>query len=717
DDASPRPLEGAVVLVDGRDHATTDADGRFALTGIAPGRHTVVVRRIGYAGQQRRVDVRGIAELEFRLRPEGTESGQGIASVAPVVVTATRTEQSILESPLAASVLGREDLDRETRVSLAHSLERLPGVRTLSTGGEIGKPVVRGLYGSRVRVADDGLPIEDYSWSDEDAPSIEPQTAERVEVVRGPASVLYGSDALGGVVNVIPRAVRTAAPGQRLSAFSLDAYGATNNRELGGIATYEGASGRTGWRLLAVPRFAEALHTPDGEIENTGFLSANGEAAVTRRGDRGAATLRVVHYGGEFRLLEAGGPAVRPPGEEEEEEGPERKLIDDRVQLAANRLTSFGNLELRTQFQRHAMAEESDDLVENGVRKEGIVFDLLANTASADLLAHHGRGPLTGTLGLSGLYQASDSRGVVPLVPDARTANAAAFAFEQLDLGRVRLLAGARVDRRALRADADPRLALADQSRDYTVATGDLGVVLRATEGVALAVNAGRAFRAPNLFELFANGPRLGEARYEIGDPTLDPERSLGLDASLRWDVAGVRGELTGFTNRIEDFIYSAPTALAIDTLRVFRTRQTRATLAGAEASVEVPAGEHVVVRARGDYVRGQDDENDEPLPLMPPARAALEGEWRFAGGGFAGAELEAVARQERLAEFDVPTAGYALLHLDAGTTRGIFGRDVRLALRVRNATNRRYRDFLSRYKEFTLDPGVNVVLRAGVTF
>jgi len=232
-------------------------------------------------------------------------------------------------------------------------------MRTLSTGREIGKPVIRGLTGSRVLVLSDGLRLEDYAWSDEDGPAVDAAMAERIEVVRGPASVMYGADAVGGVVNVVSRALPDADRGGGFTEGEAELAFATNNHETDVVVRGEGARGAWGWRATATGRLAEALHTPEGELENTGFGSFNGEAAAVRRGSWGSVTLRYVHNGGEFKLLEEEGP---PPGlEEGMEKGPERRLGDDRVQLLGNFPLGSARLETRLQGQRHSIIELEDD--------------------------------------------------------------------------------------------------------------------------------------------------------------------------------------------------------------------------------------------------------------------------------------------------------------------------------------------------------------------
>src|SRR6266511_444689 len=449
-----RAVAGAYVIVSELHRvALTGADGTFSLPAIPPGRYTVIVRQLGFNPQAREITVAVATALTITLERTSL-------TIEPLTVTATRAPIAALSSPLSTAALSADRLRRDQSVSLAHSLAQLPGVRALSTGQQIGKPVIRGLSGARVLVLADGSRLEDYSWSDEDGPSVDARLAQRVEVIRGPASVLYGSDALGGVVNVIPEELPDANGGPRTMRTGFELAGASNNAELEGAARVEGAGGSWGWRLFGIGRFAGSLHTPAGELDNTGFSALSGDAAVGTRGARGSTTLRYTRYGGEFKLLEAEGPAAGEAG------GPERKLADDRVQLAGEYLLGGVRLETKAQWQRHSLIEVSDTGVSaGGAPLEGTAFDLLLNTLTLDVLAHHSAGArLSGTLGVSGLAQSNDTRGRIPLVPDARVRSAAVFAFQQAAFGRVSVLAGARVDVRRLTADSNAMLGLSAQT-------------------------------------------------------------------------------------------------------------------------------------------------------------------------------------------------------------------------------------------------------------
>jgi iron complex outermembrane recepter protein len=708
-DSGGRALAGVeVLLAELSRRTTTAADGAFTFLAVPPGEYTLVVRRPGFAALARRVTVPGAGDLRLELR-------RSIVQLDPVTVTATRAPADPLSTPLPTAELGAAALAREYRVSLAHALESLAGVRALTTGGEIGKPVIRGLSGARVLVLGDGNRLEDYSWSDEDGPSVETRLADRVEVIRGPASVLYGSDALGGVVNVVPEDVPDVRSGRPMRG-RVEAYGASNNHEFGSTVHLAGSAGGVGFLAGLVGRRSEALHTPAGELDNTGFTALSGEAALGTQGDWGKATARFTHYGGEFHLLEAdlGSLPPAPPPVGGTEQGPVRKLTDDRMQLGGTFPLGPVRLEAKGQWQRHWLAET----VEGDTASAEKGFDLLLNTTSLDLLVHHGPGSqLSGTIGASAFTQTSATRGDEPLVPGARAAGAAAFAFEQFALGvRWSVLAGARLDLRRTDADSNPALGNGDQRRRYTAWSGDAGLVFRPAAAVALAANVGRAWRAPTFFELFTNGPHPGEARFEVGDATLVPETGLNLDVSARWQSDRVRGEVAAFSNSISHYIYIAATGDTLDSLPVYRYGQANARLVGGEASMEVAVWRAVAFSARMDYVRGERRSDGEPLPQVPPLRVKLGAEWRR-DGTCAGFDVDLVARQTRLSPFDRGTAGYGLLDLFGSLDPRLGGRLVHLQLQVKNVLDTPYRDYLSRYKAFALNPGRNIALRVGTEF
>lgn len=701
--------DAEVRMVEPGRRLTTGADGVFRFVDIAPGRYTLTVRRSGYAP--------AVRTLALESAPDGAVGDLALAltpfTIEPIEITATRAALDPDRSPLPVDLLSGDALRNRTTVSLAHSIERVPGVRTLSTGAQVGKPVVRGLTGARVRVLDDSHPLEDYSWSDEDGPSIDARLAERVEVVRGPGSLIYGSEALTGVVNAVPRPLPDARDGAPSIHTGFELMGGSNNQELAATLRLEGASQPLGWRTTVIGRRAEDLHTPDGDLKNTGFEALNGDAAIGMSGEAGDFTLRYARYGGEFKLLEAEGPASG------EEEGPERKSSDDRIQLSASHPNASGRWEGRFQWQRHNLIEMADDPGSApGSGKESEQFNLLLESWSFELARHSGSDGRHQTLGVSGLIQSNDSQGPIPLVPDAHTNSGALFAIEQFHNGAWDWLGGARVDMASVTADANADLQMTSEEKlSDSQLSADLGAVYHVSSALSVSANAGRAWRQPNLFELFSYGPHLGEARFEIGDPDLDPEFGWCFDGGVRLRTPRLRAELDGYYDAFENFLFIAPTGAKQDSLPVYQHRQAAATLAGTELSLECELLRALTLHGELDYVWGQNHDEDEPLPLVPPLRGVVGMTWQATGADVArrawlGADLEMVDEQTRLSPLDTPTAAYALVGLEAGLGRPLFGHPVVLDVSVHNLGDVRYRDYLSRYKTFALDQGRNVMVR-----
>ena len=714
-DPAGSPVSRATVGIAELNRATTtDSAGRFRFTNVPKGTLTIAARQLGYTPVASTVVV-GDAPVTIELVLQS-----GVQRIEPVNVTATRSPTAPLTAPLSTSVLTGAQVDREGGVSLAHSVARLPGVRDVSTGQEIGKPMIRGLFGPRILVLADGSRLEDYSWSDEDGPSIDARIADRIEVIRGPASVLYGSDALSGVVNVVPADVPYASGSERVRNAAAEAYVASNNAELGSALMAEGGQSKYGWRVMGTGRFSQNYQTPTGTMPNSSFWAFNGDGAFGIHGDRSNTTLRGAHYGGEFHLLEAAGPEAGDPNG-----GPVRQVSDDRLQ-AINEYSAGGvRFETKAQFQRHSLAEVSDDCVPAPGQttcvkvKDQKTFGLVLNTGTLDVLAHHGGdNALTGTIGVSGLVQGSGSSGPIYLVPSASINSAAAFAFEQLTLGPIDLVAGARAESRHLSSDAQAQINRSADSRSWSAASGDAGVVFHPLAALALVANYGTGWRAPTLFDLYANGPNLAEARYEIGDPSLRTERSKNLEGDIRWASERLHADIAVYQNTVDNFIFTTPTSETQNGLQVFRHEQSDARLTGMDASIEGRVTDRLTLRASHDFVNGDERPSGTPLPLMPPPRTTLGAElgfgrvasWRDVS---VGSDVEIDQTQTHLNPNDFATKGYTLLNFDATATRDWRARPLRLDLSVRNALNTTYRDYLSRFKTFANAPGINVVVKA----
>jgi outer membrane receptor protein involved in Fe transport len=701
--AAGAPLADVQVAVpDVHRSTTTDADGRYTLARLPAGTFTVSFTRIGYAPQVRRVSL-DTADVTVNVTMKETT-----IELPALQVTATPNATSALESPQPTSVLAAADLDAAKAPSLGETISGLAGVHSWSTGTGIGKPVIRGLTGNRVLVLDDGRRTENQGWGDEHGPQIEPADASRIEVIRGPASVLYGSDALGGVVNVVPADLPDAIGRPGFARVGFSAGYATNNQQPEGTLLLEGASQGFGVRGSLTGRNSDDIRTPAGDLFNSANRAVGGSVIAGQRGPWGGITAAYSHRDERIELHE-------DPAEDPTATGYQR-IIEDRGRVAVNLPVGASRAEVSVGYERNRRREFEDEAATN------VALGLLAQTYTADLHLHHAPlGQWVGILGASAVRSQFDTSGEERLIPKNDASNFGVFAFEQRDAGRWHLSAGLRYDHRSLNVAADPTLSVTAQTRTYNSLSGNVGLLFRTTEHAALVLNVGRGFRAPSALDLFANGVHEGTTQYIVGDPRLANETSVNTDLALRVQGDRFFSEIGVFANLIDNFIYPRPTG-TVDTasgFQIFQTVQGNARLTGFEATAEYHATTFLHLRVTGDYVRGQNTSTDTPLPWIPPLRVTYAARLEGHGAGtlrqpYLSLGGETNAKQTKLDPDDFAPEGYSLVHLGGGFQVMAGSRALSVDLTLRNALDKEYTNFLSRFKTYALDPGRNLIIRVG---
>jgi iron complex outermembrane recepter protein len=705
-DTAGRPLpQVRVTVLEARRTTTTDLEGRYALSGLPGGTYGVSFALVGYAPQVIRVTVGDHdLTLDVELRPTLIELPELQVTASPLATTS-------LSSPQPTSLLSPEELQSNRAPSLGETISTLPGVRSLSTGSGIGKPVIRGLSSNRVLVLADGQRLESQQWGDEHGPQVEAGEAERIEVIRGPASVLYGSDALGGVVNVVtpplPDAIGRASflDGRVLASY------ATNNEQPDGTLTLEGASGAVGYRGSFTGRRSGDVRTPAGELFNSGGRTVNGSGTVGYRGSFGSVSASYTRRDERVEIHED--PAEDPGAT------PFQRIGADRIHVGASLAAGASHFDVDLGYERNRRRE----FEERGATD--VALGLLGRTYSADARFHHVPvGPFAGIVGLSALRNAFDKFGEETLIPENAYNNVALYAFEQAETGRWGFSLGARYDYRRLAVEDDADLGVTAQRRTYNSFTGNLGALYRVAEPVALVLNLGRGYRAPTAFDLFSNGVHEGTVRFERGDPGLRNETSINTDLALRVQTNALSAEIGGFVNYIDDFIFPNPSG-EVDPesgLQIFDITQGNARLAGFEAAMEYHATSYLHLRGTADYTHGQNTTTDAPLPLIPPFRATYGA--RLEGGEdgwlrhpYLSLSGESNARQTRVDPEDFAPPGYTLVHLAAGVVLPAGRTGVALDFQLRNALDKSYAGFLSRYKTYALDMGRNFIVQVSTTF
>jgi iron complex outermembrane receptor protein len=694
-----QPIAKATVIVEGtRIEATTDADGRFSLANLPAGEQHIVVVAPGYQPLRLEVTIGQAAPPPFDLLLAGEVHYRETISVSP-------DARDIFESYQPTSVIAGQDLAKQLEASLGATLENQPGVAERSFGPGPSRPVIRGLDGDRVLILEDSQRVGDLSsQSGDHGVTVNPASSSRIEVVRGPATLLYGSSAIGGLVNVISDTIPNAKIEGAHGNVVLDA--GSGAKEFGTAMDLKWGNGQWAVHAGASGRRSGDVEAPDGEIENTQSRSGFGNVGVAWTGEN---SFFGASYG--YDDTKYGIPFV--------EEGqiqltPRRHMVG--VKAASNKLN--GAIEgFRASFASRRYRHE--ELVGNEV---GTRFE--NDTTEGDLLVRHRpAGRLSGTVGLWFLNRDFSATGEEALSPPVRERGVAGFFYEELTWPHVTAQFGARVNH----ASYDPEADLL--SRDFTDASASAGLLFRpaaANDRVTLAFNLARAARNPALEELYFFGPHPGNFAFEIGNVDLRSEKALGFDVSLRWRAPRVSGEITYFRNSIDDYIFRNPI-----TEEEFDERFGHEAHAGEEEEEEEGHGEFPFIEfeaadsllqgieahvdfdlSRGfeielglDHVRGELRASNQPLPRIPPFR--FRGGLHYRASAFqAGFDVTAVAKQDRVFGEETPTDGYNLLKLFAAYSFGTARVVHTITARLDNATNELYRNHLSLIKDFVPEMG-----------
>ena len=651
-----------------------------------------------------------------------------------VIVTGVRRRAQDVLGGL--SVLDAADLTRELRPSIGETLARQPGVSSTSFGPAASAPVLRGLTGDRVRVLTDGIGTLDLSSSGPDhAISINPLTAERIEVLRGPAALLYGSSAIGGVVNVIDARIPRRLPENAVGVDALLGYGTAADERLvngaldvplGGkfVAHVDGNWTRTdelrsGGHILSKALREQALASGDPEIEALAGLEGElpNSASESKEGALGfayvdgglnfGASVTRHHATYQVPIRYSLDPAIEPEAPTIDQK---QTRYDFRADIPVQGFLSqvrarggYGNY-------RHNEIEDTGEIATRFFSKGGEGRIELVQTE---------RSGWGGTSGFQYLDRNAKIRGEEKFLPDSEQRQAGLFTVQTYVSGPFRFEGGGRIEFSRLQAEADDLLATPAISRKFTTISASLGGQYEFSPGWRAGLTVARSARAPSIDELFANGPHAASQSFEIGDPTLDSERSIGIEASVR----GSRGpvQFTGnlYYTHFGNFIFQAPTAATQDDLPVFAYRGGKADFYGFEAQLQAKLGQALGINwtseLQADAVRAT-VKNFGPAPFLPPVRilAALSGE----RGQFDGRiELERAFAHDRTAPVETDTPGYTMVNAALDWHPLAAKPELNLSLAANNIFDVEARRSTSQLKDFAPLAGRDIRLTARLGF
>ncbi len=737
------PVDNATVTIGEETvQGVTDIDGHVEFSHVTVGTVQVEIDHPDYMAAKSEVtlDADQDNHVEFHLTVRPVE-----LDTVSVVTTGHRIGAQHIYRP--TTQMEGDELQRNLSSSVPATLQSVPGFHVQYNGPGAANPTIRGMPGDRVLMLEDGHRTGDIYWTASDhGVMVEPLSAERMEVVRGPASLLYGSSSLGGVVNVVREDVPRFRPDD-VEAKASTKMESVNNGLTGG-AVLRGPMGPLAYYGEATARRAGNTQTPLGVIERSELQALNTAAGLSWVPDSGVlgASFRfydnVYDVPGEFdgQLIPGGHPGGVTS---------EARRLSGRVLAEYNDpVGPIDGVELRANA-----VQFNHDEIERVIDDEPVIgasFDQFST--DSHLLAHHrpiGADPedglgAQGALGLSLQSRDLNAGGAAPGTRSGAERAIGVFAFEEVSRQPFRIQTGLRYDFRDVTTDdlSDIRVNTRERNivkevrpRTFHAITSSVAGLWDFAEHWTVGTTMARSFRNPTIEELYSDGPHLADFSFDIGSPDLESEIGHGADVFLRGERSRISVETAAYYNRVDNYIYYNPTGETVRVFRegvpprttpVFEAQRDDAHFVGAEGRVEWEFVNDFIVDATASYTRASRRPDGDPLPFIPPLSGRLE--LRYDGHPFFGSIGSDLAAPQNRVPRPIPigdttedpmqpTDGYALAQAMIGWRH--FGQrsDHTVMLQVRNATNRVWRDHLSRIKDIAPQPARNLQLSYRVLF
>ena len=658
-----------------------------------------------------------------------------------IVVTGVRRQAGDVLG--GVSVMDSEQLTHDARTSIGETLQNLPGVSASSFGPTASRPILRGLSGERVRILIDGIGTLDLSASDPDHQvTVNPLTAERIEVLRGPSALLFGSSAIGGVVNVIDTRIPRHVPDEAVAADALLQYGSAANERSGNlsvdvplgenfVAHADGAYSKyddldIGGYVLSKPLREQALASIDPDIRALADLKDKLPNTAGRIGDIAGG---VAYVDGDLNVgvavshhsFKYGVPIRYSLDPDEEAEAPVLNGRQTRGDLRAN--IPLGGPFKIFEFRGGIAKYHHDELEEDG--SIGSSFFTHGKEMRADVVQND-RGGWGGTSGVQYLDVDVHLAGDEKYLPDARNRQLGLFTLQSIVKGPIRFEAGARIESSKLRADGDAQIAAnggiigsVPLSRSFTPLSGSLGANYEFASGWRAGLSVSHSERAPAIDDLFANGPHGGSETFEVGNPDLRKESSNAVELSVHRTTGPIHVQGSLYYSKFSNFIFQAPTGDVRDGLPIFTYREGKADYYGFELGADTRFGKAVGIDWGGELVTDATRATIRhfgPAPQIPPFRVlgALTGSKGQVDGRI---ELERVSAKNRTAPIETSTPGYTMVNASFDWHPFSAHPDLTLSLQGNNLFDVEARRATSLLKDYAPLAGRDIRLTARATF
>jgi iron complex outermembrane receptor protein len=728
------PIEAAYIWIKELETGTaSDINGNFRLNNLCPGNYELKISYLGHADVTERIEIKANANFTFRLHAEDINlEGVEIHGHQDAIITTT-----------SVNALRGEELKYARGESLGISLRRIPGVNTFSSGSNISKPVIHGLHSNRILILNNGIRLEGQQWGSEHAPELDPFIAKEIAVVKGAETVRFGPDAMGGIIIVNPAALPVKAE----QSGEIDLIGSTNGRGIIGAASFSGGSEKIkglGYRIQGSSKYQGNIQAPDYIQGNTGMRELNFSGAMGYSSQKLGTELYFSHYQttigilrdahtGNLSDLEAIIQNGRPFSESEftyEINNPKQLVSHQLLKLKSHyHLNNGAKLNLQYGFQRN-QRQEFDRRRGEANTRPSLDLELFTNTLDFSF-THVTRKNWNGSVGMNLIQQANSNipgTGVVPLIPNYDMVNIGIYAIEKYTSGPLEIEGGLRYDYRYVEAARFNSGELEERNFTFQNFSAFLGGVYALSSTLNFNTNFGTAWRPPNINEQFSQGLHHGVAAIEIGNPDFLSEQSYKWINTLSHNGNKLNFELTGYVNRINNFIYLNPTEQQFVSLRgsfnVFEYQQTDAFLWGIDLSSIYEINSHIEVFSRGSMVRAKNLTDNNYLPFIPSDRLETGISYKFhqeINNSSPKIFLEnlLVAQQNREPDFDFAAAPerYSIWNMGIQTPIKTEKSNLNVGLHVNNLFNTSYKDYMNRFRYFTHELGRNILVKLNYEF
>lgn len=699
DKRSGEPLVGVTIYFPSLSAGTvTDIDGRYTIGNLPRRKTDLQVSYVGHKTIVAEVDLAKTSRMNFML-------DESDAQINEVVVTGLTGKSLAKDSPTPVTVIGQAQLHSATSTNIIDALSLQPGVSQITTGSGISKPVVRGLGFNRVVVVNDGVRQEGNQWGAEHGIEIDAQSISSAEILKGPASLMYGSDAMAGVIifhdEVLP------PPGTIQANVSSEYQ--TNNGLFDYSLNAKGNNNGFVWSGRWSDKMAHAYkNRSDQYVLGSQFRERAAQAVAGLNRNWGYTHLTLSYYHLTPGIME---------GERGHSHSYAKSLPFQQVHhyKAVSENTFFvgdGTLQAIVAYQQNRRQEFEESPSVPGL-------DFMLHTVNYD--ARY-RLPVTDRLklavGAGGMWQRSLNKGDEYLIPAYQLFDIGGFGTATYTVGRLTLSGGIRLDNRHLHSYALEGM-FERLSRNFTGLTGSLGAVCAINEKMNLRLNVARGFRAPNLGELASNGVHEGTVEYELGNPNLHPEYSLQTDLGFDYTSSVLSAQLSLFANFIDNYIFTQRLdGVKTDGYDTYRYVQGDARIVGGEAYVDFHPVERLHFANTFSYVNSvllHQPHEAKYLPFTPAPRWTSDLRYDLVRDGktldntYAAVQMECNLRQNHfyaLNATETATPSYTLFNVSAGTDLRLHGRKVAsLTVSCNNIFDRIYQNHQSRLKRLDINP------------